>query len=701
MKSLSRIFFSLVLLIIVFPFAYHTASAQENIPRFEKVSCDVFDLDDYAYDAVEGTDVECGYLIVPENRKDPDGKTIKLGVVIIHSTNSNPAQDPLVLTQGGPGGSGIEIFAGLAASDSEQGQALRAERDLIVLEQRGTQYSLPFLFCDEIFDMRIEALGDDLTDVKEEQLSVKSVEACKQRLEKEGIDLSAYNSIENAADVADLVKALDLDKINFYGVSYGTQLGQHVMKEHPEILRSVILDGVVSLEINPNQGIPWTESRSYRNLFTACEENTGCNQHYPDLEQVFFDTIDALNKKPVMLAMTDLNSGIEHDVLLDGDRFSELTFQLLYVSEAIPLLPKLIYDTSEGVYDLVVYFYPLFTFTSTDADGMYFSVMCAEDFDFAPEDLNIKDTYPELAMNELEESELMLKMCTLWHVPELGPSADDPVVSDIPTLLFSGDFDPVTPPLYADKVAETLSVHYKYVFPSNGHGAFFDDPCATSIARQFLNDPQKSPDATCLEAKPVAPVFVTPENTIMSRGAMYTYKAFYWIAKDMIVGMNSEDTAKNVLLTAIMNSIPLLFSWSQVLLLLIAPVIWFLGFIVNWLRKKERDRRLWAMLAPWVGTIIGVISAVYIGMQITIAGKAVLGLAGLQSIAGVPRSYSWVFVLAIFVALLTLGMIALAIVAWMKNYWGIWTRLYYSLWTVVALVLTIFLAVTGQLTALF
>jgi pimeloyl-ACP methyl ester carboxylesterase len=701
MKSLPRIFFPLVLLIVIFPLVFHTALAQENTPRFEKISCDIFDLDDYAYGAVEGPDVECGYLIVPENRKDPNGKNIKLGVMIIHSTNPNPAQDPLVLTQGGPGGSGIEVFAEWVSPESEQGQTLRADRDLIVLEQRGTQYSLPFLFCDEIFDLTIKTLDDDLTDDEEERMSKEALEACKQRLEKDDVDLSAYNSVENAADVADLVQALNLDKINFYGVSYGTQLGQHVMKEHPEILRSVILDGVVSLEINPNQNSPWAESRSFRNLFAACEENPGCNEHYPNLEQVYFDTIDALNQNPVMLPMTDLNSGAEHDVLLDGDKFSELTFQLLYVSEAIPLLPKLIYDVSKGVYDQVVYFYPLFTFTSTDADGMYFSVMCAEDFDYTPEDLNMKDTYAELAANEMEESELMLNLCKLWYVPELGPSADEPVISDIPTLLFSGDFDPVTPPPYADKVAETLSVHYKYIFPSNGHGAFFNDPCATSIASQFLNNPQKSPDATCLEEKPVAPVFVTPENTIMSRGAMYTYKAFYRMTKDMIVGMSSEDTSKNVLLIMVMNSVPLLFSWLQVLLLLIAPVIWFLGFVVNWLRKKGRDRRLWAMLAPWIGTIIGIMSAIYIGMQITIAGKAVLGLAGLQSIAGVPSSYTWVFVLAILVAFLTFGMITLAILAWMKNYWGIWTRLYFSLWTVVALVFTIFLTVTGQLTALF
>ena len=227
-------------LFLILTIGIRTAAAQSGFPRFEPVSCDIFDLYEHAPGAVEGQDLQCGYLVVPERHDQPDAGSIRLAIVIIKSTGDNPAPDPLILAQGGPGGSGLELYAGLASPDSELGQMLRPERDLVVFEQRGTRYSLPFLFCQEVLDLELNAAEQELSLEEEARLLREAFQACKVRLEAEGIDLAAYNSIENARDIIDLAHVLGYDRLNYYGVSYGTMLGQHLMRLKPELLRSAI-----------------------------------------------------------------------------------------------------------------------------------------------------------------------------------------------------------------------------------------------------------------------------------------------------------------------------------------------------------------------------------------------------------------------------------------------------------------------------
>ncbi|NJL49949.1 MAG: alpha/beta hydrolase [Leptolyngbyaceae cyanobacterium SM2_5_2] len=208
--------------------------------------------------ATEGTDYECGYLTVPELHAQPDGNTIQVGIVILKSLQPNPAE-PLVMFQGGPGGSSIDIFAGMFAnatyderteallqnSDNEVTQRVRAragaalaqllrrDRDLIIFEKRGNRYSKPELTC----------ARDNGTAVPNDEL--EALRECRDRLTAKGINLAAYNSVESARDVAALIDTLGYDQVNLYGVSYGTTLVQHIMRLYPNRIRSIILDGIV------------------------------------------------------------------------------------------------------------------------------------------------------------------------------------------------------------------------------------------------------------------------------------------------------------------------------------------------------------------------------------------------------------------------------------------------------------------------
>jgi len=685
-----RIAWLFIAITLLFTFS-NPALAQENeVPRFEPITCDEFSIAENAVGAVYGEDVECGYLIVPEFHDQPDGETIKLGMVIIKSTNDNPAPDPLVMTQGGPGGSGIELYSFLAAPDNEIGLSLRADRDLIIFEQRGTLYSKPFLFCDEVYDLDIESMEREMSDEEGDRLYVEAYAACRERLTDEGVNLSAYNSEENAHDLADLAAALGYDQINYYGVSYGTMLGQHLMRLHPDLLRSVVLDGVVAISISPNQEMGVANNRSFTQLFDACAADDNCNQYYPDLEQVFFDTVDSLDQKPVRVPITDPETGVTYDAIFGGGEFESFVIQLFYQTDAIPLLPKFIYDVRDGRYDLYSTLQSLLAFDKNSAEGMYFSVMCAEDFDYTPEEVNTSGVRPQFAEDQRADAALTQDICELWDVTRLGVEADQAISTDLPTLLFSGNFDPVTPPNYADTVADSLSNDYAYVFPANGHGAFLTSDCANRILRDFVNDPSQEPDADACMAALTPPTFITPGNTLMAPAIMNLLGLVNYLFTDPSFGTEEARTALTDLAKA--YSMPSLAGFW----LFSFPGIWFIGWILVLLLKKPKERCWPARLAPWLVVLMVGIIAVFVG---ALASRLITG-GVFDLYAGLSRDHPWVFALPWVIAGITGALVAIAIASWVKGYWGPVRRVYFSLTALAALAYSLSLAATGMLAVL-
>ena len=186
------------------------AATSKFSPAWKSVSCDTFNL---IKDIAEASD--CGYVTVPVRHDNPDGPTIQLGVVRIRSIAEKPASDPVLFEQGGPGGSTIGFFAS-AGQIAKMLEFLKA-RDVVLVEERGTQYSVPFLDCAQPLEQAIAIAKGQAKD------DGSYVNACKARWDKQGIDLSAFNDTENAADMYSVVDALGYDQFNYYGVSYGTE----------------------------------------------------------------------------------------------------------------------------------------------------------------------------------------------------------------------------------------------------------------------------------------------------------------------------------------------------------------------------------------------------------------------------------------------------------------------------------------------
>lgn len=450
---------------------------------------------------VEGQDVECGYVTVPEEHANPAGRTIRLAVARISSLSGNP-QSPLVMAQGGPGGSTIDTFAPLMLTSF--GNFFRAERDIILFDQRGTYYSEPALVCDESFDLVLDILDDNLSVEMLMEQTNQALLACRDRLVAEGVNLSAFDSVENAADVPLVVSALGYDEYNFYGVSYGSLLAFHLMRDHPEGLRSVIVDAIAPTSVNFIPATPVNGSRALRLLFEMCAANTECQANYPALDAVFAQLLDDLNAAPVMVPIRDSETGETFDLLLNGDLLASLTFSGLYATEILPNFPKYIYEMAAGNFNWVQVYGGELLLDRVSAEGMQLSVLCAEDADFTADEIVIEGAYPVFEKPLGLFSESYLKLCPVWGVEPLGGFVDEPVVSDIPTLVMSGQFDPITPPGWGELVGETLTNGYVYEFPGIGHGSLFGGLCPISMSVAFLSNPDRAPDSSCIDGMQIA-----------------------------------------------------------------------------------------------------------------------------------------------------------------------------------------------------
>lgn len=624
-------------------------------PIFEPSACPF----DVPMGLVEGRDLECGYLVVPEDHANPSGPSIRLAVAIIKSRETEKKADPLVVAQGGPGGSTIDTYLEILPTSR-----LLSNRDIILFDQRGTLNSEPALMCEEHDQLMLDTLEVDMSLDEYDKLSLQATKACHDRLVKEGVNLSAFNSLQNAADVNALREALGYEQINLYGVSYGTLLALHTMRDYPQGLRSVILDAVVPTQINYLTRTGQTSQRSFTRLFEACAADPSCNEAYPDLEQTFFNLVNELNNSPARIPMTDPDSGLTYDVVIDGDSFMGAIFQLLYSGGLVPSLPRMIYDAKESDFDAFGRVMTMVLFDRSMSYGMFYSVLCAEDADFDLQDQQLEGVHPELARLEKRSLPVFLETCKIWNVSQLGPEVDQPVTSPIPTLVLSGEFDPITPPEYAAEAAAGLPNSYSLTFPSGSHGAALNGKCEDQIILDFLDDPSQAPDSSCIAGKESVEFF-TPSAVIEM--------------PVIIKLVNLEGTSAIELLLLVL---PLLFLLTG---LLVVPLVWLINLI---LRKKQLagggvDHQaarppLVVRIAGWAAMLNALLLFIFlVGLLVEIF---ILALNyDNRLLYGVSGQANWLFVLPLLALVLTGLMLAAAVLAWLKRVWNIWYRIYYTL----------------------
>jgi pimeloyl-ACP methyl ester carboxylesterase len=468
----------------------------EQVPTFEPERC--------PFDVPSGAEIECGFVVVPEDHDDPSGPTIRLAVVIIRDRSEDHQPDPVLLLAGGPG----EKTVANASAAADLVEAIHPRRDLLIFDQRGVGLSEPALECPEWEQALFDLLDEPDPNVSAES-GFKAMMACRDRLMAEGRKLSAYTTRQNAADVDAIRVALGYDQVNLHGGSYGSLLAQATMRDHPEGIRSVVMNSVVPLEKSLFIDTSTVATEGVLRLVEACKSDEACDSAYPGLEGVLFEVIDRLNEEPVPITVTNPLDGQSYAAVLTGDAVFGNFVATLYQTPLIPALPQAIYDVYEGNYQLMTTLRSLnLVFFEAISRGMQFSVMCTDDLvGRTPQDvLNLQAELPR-QLRGRADPELVIEygvfgICENWPVEQADPSVKDPLVSEIPTLLLEGEFDPVTPSAYAELVAGYLPNSYVYEFPGIGHDLIVASECARKVTGDFIEDPTRAPVADCIPDMP-------------------------------------------------------------------------------------------------------------------------------------------------------------------------------------------------------
>lgn len=469
-------------------------------PTATPVYTPVFESAECQFSTPSDSEVECGYLIVPEDRSNPE-RMIRLHVAIVSSQRSDAEPDPVVYLEGGPGGSALANFEWLIRTFSD----LLENRDLILFDQRGVGYSEPSLDCPEIVEASLANLESNLNDDEWLQIDSDARQVCHNRLIAEGIDLSAYNSAASAADLDDLRRALGYDAWNLLGISYGTRLALTAMRDFGEngTIRSVILDSVFPPQINGiSDGIVGIDS-AFDLLFERCANNESCNAAYPDLETRFYKLVDDLNEEPMTVPIANRINLKSYRTPFTGDDLISTVMGMMYSHSLIINIPKMLTQIEQGYSSILVNFLADSTVVNASvSEGMATSVTCVEEIPFLKQvDLDaVSENLPvQLVIVAEKAMTLELASCAVWDVDSAESIENKPVVSDVHTLILAGDYDPVTPPAYAQAAAETLENAYTFIFEGIGHGVTISTRCGAEMAKAFVDTPDTAPDADCMD----------------------------------------------------------------------------------------------------------------------------------------------------------------------------------------------------------
>lgn len=445
----------------------------------------------------------CGYLTVPEDRAKPDGRMIKIFAARVPSRSPNPQPDPIVWLAGGPGGAGSFQAAPL----TEQG--LNADRDVIFVDQRGTHNAQPRLSCPEYEDYTNQAISVPFSAPSTTAGDTAAVRACRDRLTAAGWDLSAYNTAENSADIADLRVAMGIDQWNVYGVSYGTKLALSLLRDHPEGIRSMVLDSVSPPANNIAETWWQAPASSFAAIFAACAAQPACAAAYPNLQADFFATVNRLTTTPLVVQSKDPYSGAPLTVTVDG--FS-LAYAVIQASERGDAsgVPKMITDTARGGSDEIVAALLALQgapdFAGLGGDALAFGVFCGEHADLTTEDAALATAkaalpqFPDQVLRLQPKQGRLFTECPAWDV-EPRPAASAPTRSDQPVLIIEGRFDAATAPQWVDIVRPGLPRSQYVEFPFTGHSVLGRSECAMTITTAFLDDPGRPVDGTCAAAQ--------------------------------------------------------------------------------------------------------------------------------------------------------------------------------------------------------
>lgn len=412
-------------------------------------------------------EVFCGRYEVYENRAAETGREIGLNIVALPAKTPNVAPDPLVFLAGG----GVAPATRYARYFSRAFPDLRQHRDILLIDQRGSGASNP-LECELPTDPAN-------AEYRDEARFLEAVRRCRGKLERKA-DLRYYTTPVAMDDLDEVRAWLGYPRLNLYGVSYGTQAAMVYLRQHPQRVRSVVLQGVVPLDVSMWLEFPRSSQKALDQVFAACARQQGCHDAFPNLADEFSSLLKRLAEKPLRVKVSEAETSQKVEVPIDAEILRRFVADTLYSAARIQDLPLLIHLTHAGDYR------PLARKLASRGEsgipkGVYLSIVCNEEmhFDAAALPAAVADTF----MGEFRIGRELLA-CGEWTRGWLPKDYWAPVQSSVPALILTGALDSVTPPRYGERVVRSLTNSRHLVLPGRAHND--TDPCVSEIIQDFV-----------------------------------------------------------------------------------------------------------------------------------------------------------------------------------------------------------------------
>ncbi|MGH7981908.1 MAG: alpha/beta hydrolase [Candidatus Udaeobacter sp.] len=436
----------------------------------------------------------CGTFRVFENRETRAGRTIDLNIVVLPALEQKNKREPLFDLAGGPGASsadGAGFYAG-------PGKEYRRRHDVVCVDQRGTGKA-----------NRLSISRDKTPSYYlSEMYPVDYVRKMRQALEQRA-DLTKYTTSIAMDDLDDVRAWLGYDRINLFGLSYGTRAALVYMRQHPDHVRSAILAAVAPTDLKMPLHHAESAARAMDLLLGECERDAKCHGAFPEIRDNWKNVLEQLEKQPARVEYSPPSKAAPATVEIQRGVFAEKIRTWMYDRNKAARIPLIVHHAANG--DFAPFLKQAIAPSIPDfvADGMYLSVTCAEDVPFINQDeaaaLNANNPFGNYRVFQ------QTRACGMWPRSKIPANFLEPVSSDAPVLIFSGNLDPITPPKYGEEVARHLPNSRHVIIPEAGHGVdgLKDPGCVDRIAVEFLDKGDaKSLDVGCVE-RMSPPPFVT------------------------------------------------------------------------------------------------------------------------------------------------------------------------------------------------
>jgi pimeloyl-ACP methyl ester carboxylesterase len=469
------------------PAAQAGAARTAAVPRFVHADCPPH--------AVLPPNTDCGFLIVLQNRDVPGEGTIRVAVAIVHAQSPHPKPDPILFLQGGPSFPALDPNGFSAAYFA--GTEYAADHDVILFDQRGVGASRPLLNCPEFDRLDASTFPGHPT----ERQALAAIGACHDRLLAHGVDFSAYSMEDTAADVRDLRTALGIPSWNILGLSAGGFIALTTMRLYPEGIRSVVLDSPLDPHTDRVGSLWQWNNQVLRLVFRGCAADPVCDREHPNLPIRFWRFVHHLRAHPAKVTVRVQGDGTITQ-RVDGDTFLLDTLGCASFPQGCTgFVPAIVDDAIHGglqrQYGGTIT--PPEPIAGILAEARTAAYTCHDivAFETRAGDLRAARRLPEYRDFILDPSRKL--ECRVWKAGRADPSQHHLVVSGIPTLILTGEFDAASggSAMQGRNIARGLSNHFLYELPAQGHIALFRG-CPRHLAAQFLERPTRQPNARCV-----------------------------------------------------------------------------------------------------------------------------------------------------------------------------------------------------------